>query len=241
MEAQVMDFADDIAYSVHDVEDGIISGRIHLNALWDQEALESLGASGETAFGVSADRLVNAGGRLRNLQVVAAAAEFDGSLRGRRNLKAMTSELVGRYVGAIIEETIAHPNNQAGEGGDMSAEHGVNPSHARLGRIHGDLIVPDQVLAEVTLLKSLAVLYVMNTPERKERQRNQRERVAMVFEYLTAGAPGALDPMFQLWWEQAEDAAARERVVIDQIASMTESRLARVAQAARDAGDMDVV
>jgi len=30
-------------------------------------------------------------------------------------------------------------------------------------------------------------------------------------------------------------------VVIDQIASMTESRLARVAQAARDAGDMDVV
>jgi len=58
---------------------------------------------------------------------------------------------------------------------------------------------------------------------------------------LTAGAPGALDPMFQLWWEQAEDAAARERVVIDQIASMTESRLARVAQAARDAGDMDVV
>jgi len=41
------------------------------------------------------------------------------------------------------------------------------------------------------------------------------------------GAPGALAPMFQLWWEQAEDAAARERVVIDQIASMTESRLAR--------------
>jgi len=241
MEAQVMDFADDIAYSVHDVEDGIISGRIHLNALWDQESLESLGASGETAFGVSADRLVDAGGRLRNLQVVAAAAEFDGSLRGRRNLKAMTSELVGRYVGAIIEETIAHPNNQAGEGGDMSAEHGIGPSHACLGRIHGELIVPDQVLAEVTLLKSLAVLYVMNTPERKERQRNQRERVAMVFEYLTAGAPGALDPMFQLWWEQAEDAAARERVVIDQIASMTESRLARVAQAARDAGDMDVV
>ena len=114
-------------------------------------------------------------------------------------------------------------------------------SHARLGRIHGDLIVPDQVLAEVTLLKSLAVLYVMNTPERKERQRGQRERVAMVFEYLTAGAPGALDPMFQLWWEQAEDVAARERVVIDQIASMTESRLARVAQAAWDAGDMDVV
>ena len=93
MEAQVMDFADDIAYSVHDVEDGIISGRIHLNALWDQEALESLGASGETAFGVSADCLVDAGGRLRNLQVVVAAAEFDGSLRGRRNLKAMTSEL----------------------------------------------------------------------------------------------------------------------------------------------------
>ncbi|MCQ9352344.1 deoxyguanosinetriphosphate triphosphohydrolase [Corynebacterium sp. 153RC1] len=215
MEAQAMDFSDDIAYSVHDVEDGIVSGRINLSVLWDFVELAELADKGARAFGgVTPEQLIAAADGLRELQVVGRAADFDATLTGFVNVKAMTSELVGRYVGAVVEAT-----RQANSG--------------QIGRVQGNLVVPEQVLAEVTLLKTIAVLYVMDNPIHLQRQDHQRDRIAIAYEYLMGGAPGALDPMFRLWWEQANTDLERERVVVDQIASMTESRLERlVGQAA---------
>lgn len=228
MEAQTMDFSDDIAYSVHDVEDGIISGRINLGVLWDFVELAALAEKGSRAFGGTPDQLIAAADGLRELDVVSAAADFDGSLRGYTNLKAMTSHLVGRYVGAVTQATKSHPDNVA--------------LHAsgKLGRTTGNLIIPDQVWAEVTLLKAIAVLYVMDLPGHLARQDRQRERIYRVYDYLKAGAPGSLDPMFLLWWEQSNTDHERERVIIDQIASMTESRLERLAKEISDlSGFMD--
>ena len=215
MEAQTMDFSDDIAYSVHDVEDGIVSGRINLSVLWDFVELAALAEKGARAFGGRPEDLVAAADHLRDLPVVAAAADFDGSLRGHRNLKTMTSELVGRYVGAVVESTQA-----------------ANPT--QVGRTTGHLVVPEQVLAEVTLLKTVAVLYVMDQPSHQARQNQQRDRILRVAEYLAKSAPGGLDPMFRLWWERAETPEERTRVVIDQVASLTESRLERLAKQAAD-------
>lgn len=211
MEAQVMDCSDDIAYSVHDVEDGIVSGRVDLKVLWDLVELAALAEKGAKAFGGTADELIEAAARLRSLPIVSAAADFDYSLSGYVTLKRMTSELVGRFVGAVTTATL-----EGNEG--------------PLGRMHGQLIFPDEPEAEVRLLKTVAVLYVMDMPAHIARQDRQRDRIVRVFDYLTAGAPGTLDTMFAAWWQQAESDAERQRVIIDQIASMTESRLERTAK-----------
>ena len=138
------------------------------------------------------------------------AADFGRSLQGFVDLKRLTSELVGRYVGAAVTAT---ENGQQGP----------------IGRQHGQLIVPPEAQHEVTLLKTIAVLYVMDKPAHQARQNRQRERIFRVHDYLVAGAPGTLDATFRLWWEEAETEEERHRVIIDQIASMTESRLERIA------------
>lgn len=218
MEAQVMDFSDDIAYSVHDVEDGIVSGRVSLQVLWDFVELAALAQKGADAFGGTADQLIDAADRLRSLPAIAAAADFDFTLRSWTGLKSLTSQLVGRYVGAVTEATLASPANQELATG--------------LGRAHGDLVVPPDAEAEVRLLKTVAVLYVMDLPAHIARQDRQRERIFRVHEYLRAGAPGTLDTVFRAWFEAADTDLERERVIVDQIASMTESRLERVADKA---------
>lgn len=210
LEAQTMDFSDDIAYSVHDVEDGIVSGRIDLKVLWDLVELAALAEKGARAFGGDPEELIEGAAELRSLPVVAAAADFDASLRSYAALKAMTSELVGRYVGSTIAATKA-------KGGE-------------LGRQHGTLATYPEAEREVKLLKTLAVLYVMDDPGHLARQDRQRDRIFRVFDYLTLGAPGALDPMFRQWFIEADTEAERARVVVDQIASMTESRLERLAK-----------
>lgn len=216
IEAQVMDWSDDIAYSVHDVEDGIISRRISLNVLWDLVELAQLAEKGANAFGGTADELLEAADSLRNLSVINAIGDFDYSLRDYANLKKMTSELVGRYVGATV--------------GATSEANAELISSNTLGRMHGDLVLPKKAEAEVKLLKTIAVLYVMDEPAHLARQDRQRERIYRVYDYLVAGAPGSLDATFRLWWEQADTDAARDRAIIDQIASMTESRLERLAR-----------
>lgn len=218
MEAQVMDFADDIAYSVHDVEDGIVSGRVSLKVLWDFVELAALAEKGAAAFGGTADSLIDAADRLRSLPAIAAAADFDFTLQSWTRLKALTSQLVGRYVGGVTQATLADDANQALSTG--------------LGRQHGDLVIPPDVEAEVRLLKTVAVLYVMDVPAHLARQDRQRERIFRVHEYLRAGAPGSLDTIFRTWFEAADTDTERERVIVDQIASMTESRLERLAKKA---------
>ncbi|UIZ91686.1 deoxyguanosinetriphosphate triphosphohydrolase [Corynebacterium sp. CNCTC7651] len=239
IEAQVMDFADDIAYSVHDVEDGIISGRISLRVLWDLVELAALAEKGAAAFGGTIESLLDAANELRTMPSIGAASEFNYSLASWAQLKQLTSELVGRYVGAVVAATreahasttasIAPADARSATPATFAAPASEAPA---LGRMHGNLVIPADIEAEVRLLKTIAVLYVMDLPAHIARQDRQRERIYRVYDYLLAGAPGTLDTIYQQWWIAAETDLERERVIVDQIASMTESRLERAAKKA---------
>jgi dGTPase len=209
IEAQVMDWADDVAYSVHDLEDGVRSGRISIPALGDRAeraAVAEIAAKYFSKEPVSA--LEDAAGDLLRLPVVAAVsvAEYDGSITAQVALKRLTSELVGRFVSAAVTAT--------------RAEHG----DGLLTRYAADLVIPPRVAAEVALLKAVALRYVMSDVQRLALQALQREWLTELVAVLTDRAPDALEPAFVPAWQDAPGDAERLRVVIDQVASLTDAQ-----------------
>src|SRR6185312_12227707 len=210
LEAQVMDWADDVAYSVHDVEDGILADRISLGTLADpveRAVLAELAAKHFSAL--PSTQLDAAAVGLLALPVVAALQRYDGSLPAQVALKDLTSELVGRFVSAVVSATLAR----------------FGP--APLGRYRADLVIPSRVAGEVALLKAMALRFVMSDPHRLAVQATERELLAQLCSDVAHRAPDRLDPALRPAWHQADSDSARLRVIIDQVAALTDAQAVR--------------
>ncbi|GAA4733841.1 deoxyguanosinetriphosphate triphosphohydrolase [Pedococcus ginsenosidimutans] len=206
IEADVMDWSDDVAYSVHDVEDAIASGRLDVRRLRDATDVDSVVAVatglyaadlGSDALGAALERVLASG---------AVPTAYDGSRGDRAALKDMTSRLIGRFVLAVEVAT--------------RERHGPGS----LTRYEADLVVPDDTRAECAVLKAVAAHFVMHAQERVTVMAGQRQVVRSLVEAYQADPPGRLDPDLLADWKAATSDAEALRVVVDQVASLSDVR-----------------
>jgi dGTPase len=209
LEAQIMDWADDVAYSVHDVEDGLHAGLINYKTLISERTVVSATAADlycdESVSVAELDEILDS-----LLSLDAWPHTYDGSAESLIALKHLTSELIGRFCVAAQDATLA----AAGPG---------PRTRAPLTRYAADLIVPRQQRLECALLKGIAMQYVMTRDGAARAQALERELLTELVHAVERGAPATLDPLLRPSWAAASSDTARRRVVIDQVASLTDT------------------
>jgi dGTPase len=288
LEAQVMDWADDVAYSVHDMEDGFHAGLITFKDLKSptERAEVSRTAIPYCPDGVTESELTELLEALLALDIWPAS--YDSGLATVAALKNLTSELIGRFCVAAQQATLAaasesaphpttattpttsltnpttsnstnltiskptisnstisnptisnptnpitkSPSNPTTSRGPTSPS--VTPvpispfSHTSpighsFTRYAANLVVPRRQRLECALLKAISARYVMNRAGVVAAQARERELLTELAHAIEHGAPHTLDPLLRPSWEAAGTDAARRRVVVDQVASLTDT------------------
>jgi dGTPase len=213
-EAELMDWADDITFSVHDLIDFFCAGQIPL----DQLALDSDGLDERAAFFEEVfDRNEDLKDRRDDLEgafneIVAffpLNRRYVGSRDQRCSLWQFTTILISRYVDAI----------------SLADSPTVGQSV---------VLIRPSALDEVRMLKELTWHYVILHNHLATDQRGHRRMVKTVFDELQSAAADRkhwklFPPFFKDQIREAEgDARTATRVVSDYISSMTERELARL-------------
>ncbi|OUZ09414.1 deoxyguanosinetriphosphate triphosphohydrolase [Aeromicrobium sp. PE09-221] len=202
IEAQVMDLSDDIAYSVHDVEDGVVGGWFDLVGGLDLPRVFAV-ARDWYEPGADDDRL---GAALERLQAMPEwpSSRFDGGRASRAVIKSLTSALIGRFAVAAQRATTARWG------------------HGPLVRFEADLELPQETVDEILVLKAIAAHHVMMSADRTALLAEQRDLLGALVTELVNTGDKHLDADFVGDFQAADDDAGRLRVVIDQVASLTD-------------------
>ncbi len=202
IEAQIMDWSDDVSYCVHDLEDALVAGQVSVTDFSEDLPLLFEVMVRDYAVDATEPEARAALGRLQKLSCW--PSYYDGTHRGLARIKDLTSQLIGRFV--------------------LSAELETRKLHGtdNLIRYSANLEVPREQRVEVGLLKSVAGLYVIGTPLAQDRYAKQRVVISDLVEMLLATAPASLDSIFLADWEAANNDTERLRVIVDQVASLTD-------------------
>ena len=202
IEAQIMDWTDDVSYSVHDLEDALVAGQIDVHTF--SKDLPQLHQVMVHDYGMDVTEEESARALERLQKLSCWPSKYDGTHASLARLKDLTSQLIGRFV--------------------LSAELETRKIHGAksLVRYGANLEVPRDSKMEVGLLKGIAGHYLINAPRAQERYLKQRVVISELVEMVLASAPTNLDSILLKDWEQAATQAQKLRVVIDQVASLTD-------------------
>lgn len=208
MECQIMDLSDDIAYSVHDVEDAVATGAFDPLVLNDSRVLDAIVHDTRRWYGErwDGDLLLQALLRLRHEHMF--PEHFNGSRQALAQLKTITSNLIGRFAGTVESAT--------------RTTYGDGP----LTRYAASVVVPEVTSYEIVALKGIAVHFVMEPREREPFHQEERRIVEDLIDVLMAEGEhpsDALETVFLRDWYDAGDDAGRLRVAVDQVASLTDA------------------
>ncbi len=202
IEAQIMDWSDDVAYSVHDMEDSLVSGQIKLDQLSNDLPKLFKVAKDMYLEDITEAEMVIA---LTALQKISCWPRYyDGTHRSLARLKDLASQLIGRFAQAAESAT----QEKYGD--------------SDLTRYSANLVVPRAQRVEVALLKSMAGHYVINADTSQIRYGEQQKLLTQLVEAILTSAPATLEGFFLQDWQRAENDQQRLRVVIDQVASLTD-------------------
>ena len=208
IEAEIMDLSDDIGYSVHDFEDAIVNGYLDVAHLSDEHDALVSRIQQWVGYDFTREELADALYRLTRQPMWLNT--FDRSRRDLARLKNLTSDLIGRFARASVAATReAYPG----------------PS---LARYHGHVVVPRVVESEIAVLKGIMGQAIVTIDARKGVYKEQRRVLTRLADALwstdalwSAGAD-VLEPAFAADFVAATTDAERARVVVDQVASLTD-------------------
>jgi dGTPase len=152
--------------------------------------------------GIPHDELVAAFDRLDNLDYWIDS--WSGSRADMARLKNLTSQLIGRFAHEAVHATRAAYQRRS------------------LQRFGADVLVPRDTQAEIAVLKGIVAANVMSTNSRQPIYAQQRDTLRELADVLVATGPTNLDAGFAQDWAEAGDDDSRRRVIVDQVASLTD-------------------
>ncbi len=207
MECQIMDLSDDIAYSVHDVEDSIATGAFDPMVLADPHIIDGLVEITRQWYGEvwDADELVSTYERMRSERVF--PDHFNGSRQALAQLKNITSDLIGRFCKSVEIAT----RERYGSG--------------LLTRYSANIVVPEETGYEIVALKGIATYFVMVPREREPLHQEELKIIEDLVDVFMSNSPApcdALESQFLADWKECTNDDERLRVAIDQVASLTD-------------------